>query len=115
MKAPQISEAKFLKSVLILARTLGWSCAHFKTACVQRKDGSKYYATPIQADGKGFPDLVLVRPPRLLFLELKAEGGKLSKEQAEWLDLLMEVPGAEAIPAWPKDWDYLVLLLRGKE
>src|SRR5437667_4476291 len=35
-------------------------------------------------DGAGFPDLVLVRPPRVLFVELKRDAyGKLSPSQVD--------------------------------
>lgn len=34
---------------------------------------------------KGFPDLCLVRPPRLIFAELKSEKGKTSPDQDLWL------------------------------
>src|SRR5258706_15983333 len=37
---------------------------------------------------RGLPDLIAVRPPRLLFLELKAEDGRATREQQEWLALL---------------------------
>lgn len=33
----------------------------------------------------GFPDEIFVRPPRLLVVELKAEDGRVSVEQAAWI------------------------------
>jgi len=38
----------------------------------------------------GFPDLVLIRPPRLIFAELKTDrrGSKTTAEQDEWLEAL---------------------------
>lgn len=33
----------------------------------------------------GFPDLVLCRPPRLIFVELKRESGRTTPKQDEWL------------------------------
>ena len=39
----------------------------------------------------GFPDCVMVKPPRLIFAELKSEKGVVSPEQQEWLDLLEQV------------------------
>lgn len=37
----------------------------------------------------GWPDVVLVRGKRLLFVELKKETGRLSPAQMEWQDLLL--------------------------
>jgi len=36
----------------------------------------------------GFPDLVLVKPPRVAFVELKSETGRLRAEQTTWLEAL---------------------------
>src|SRR5437762_1447114 len=37
---------------------------------------------------QGFPDIVAVRPPRLLFVELKGAKGRVSEEQLAWMDAL---------------------------
>lgn len=84
----KISEDEFQTQVISLARMLGWHVAHFRGVRTQRKDGSIFYQTPVQADGKGFPDLVMVKGRRVIYAELKSEKGKLSQEQKEWLDLL---------------------------
>ena len=39
---------------------------------------------------KGFPDLVLVKDGTLLFVEVKKESGKVSRDQDKWLELLRE-------------------------
>jgi len=36
----------------------------------------------------GFPDLVLVKPPRVLIIELKSAKGRIRPEQQVWLDAL---------------------------
>jgi hypothetical protein len=36
----------------------------------------------------GFPDLVLVRPPEVIFCELKTMRGKTTPEQREWIEAL---------------------------
>lgn len=36
----------------------------------------------------GWPDLVFIRPPRIIFAELKAEDGKLRREQPHVMGLL---------------------------
>jgi hypothetical protein len=79
-----VTEAQFQKWVLQLAKLRGWRVAHFRTA--QTTKGA--YMTPVAADGKGFPDLVLVRNGRLVFAELKAEKGRLGPDQKDWIDAI---------------------------
>jgi hypothetical protein len=56
----------------------------------------------VAGDGKGWPDLTLVRGDRLIFAELKSTEGKLTDDQVEWLTMLGNV-GTVAI--WrPCDW-----------
>jgi len=57
-------EATFQACVVEVARLAGWRTLHIRPA--RRADGS--WRTPIGGDGKGWPDLTLVRPPRLLFV-----------------------------------------------
>jgi hypothetical protein len=78
-----MSEADLQSAVIELARLLGWRVAHFRPA--QTAQG---WRTPVQADGKGFPDLVLVRRERLVFAELKSARGRTSLEQQGWLAAL---------------------------
>jgi hypothetical protein len=74
-----MTERDFQRAVIEAAQLLGWRVAHFRPA--QTKHG---WRTPVQADGKGFPDLVLLRGRELLVRELK-DGGKLTPEQNAWL------------------------------
>lgn len=60
----------------------------------------------------GFPDEVLVRGDRLLFAELKSEGGKLTPEQAAWLEALRAVQHVEVFEWRPADMDAIVEALR---
>jgi VRR-NUC domain len=95
--------------VLEVARLAGWRTLHIRPA--RRADGS--WRTPVAGDGKGWPDLTLVRPPRLLFVELKSERGKLRPEQQDWLDVLRLLPQAEVYLWTPADWNALVQVLTG--
>jgi hypothetical protein len=48
--------------------------------------GWKFYHTwNSMHSAKGFPDCVLVKGSRLLFVELKNETGKIRPEQEEWM------------------------------
>lgn len=103
-----LSEAAFQKQVIQLAQTYGWHVAHFKTAPTQ----AGRWATPVAADGKGFPDLVLVRE-RVIYAELKSLKGKLRMEQAVWLAKLSEA-GSEVYVWKPEDLDVIQDVLCSK-
>jgi hypothetical protein len=102
-------EASFQACVLEVARLGGWRTLHIRPA--RRADGS--WRTPVSGDGQGWPDLTLVRPPRLLFVELKSERGRLSASQADWIGVLRLLPKVEVYVWRPSDWDELVEVLTG--
>jgi hypothetical protein len=101
-----VTEAQFTKQVIETANRLGWMAAHFKAA--QIRPG--VWVTPVQGDGKGFPDLVLVRE-RVIFVELKTEVGKLKPEQKTWLEALWEAD-QEAYVWTPKKTDEIDRILK---
>ena len=84
-QAYKLTEEEFQRMVIEVAYAYKWMVAHFRKARTL-----KGWVTPVQADGKGWPDLVLVRPPRIIFSELKSEKGKLTPEQQNWMTLLKE-------------------------
>jgi hypothetical protein len=90
-----LSEAKWQKLVRRWAKDLGWIVYHAPYA--------------IGAD-KGFPDLVLLRPPKLMFVELKSDKGKLRPEQEEWLENL-QACGIEAYVWRPRDETIVLAVL----
>ena len=77
-----MNEAQFQNTVIDLAQKLGWKVAHFRSA-----QTAKGWRTPVQADGAGFPDLLMIRlrDGRCVVAEIKSEKGRLSELQAEWL------------------------------
>lgn len=92
-----MKEAELQEAVIDTAHTFGWLVAHFRPARTE-----KGWRTPVAADGKGFPDLVLVRD-RILFVELKSEKGRLSPDQALWQEWLTEGDGDHRV--WrPRHW-----------
>lgn len=70
-----------------------------------------YHTHDSRRSQPGFPDLTLVRPGRLIFLELKRIGGKATLDQRCWIEALGTVPGVEARIITPADWDALLALL----
>ena len=108
----KISESDFLNTIIEYAQLRGWLCAHFRSVKVQRQDGSVYYQTPVQAEGKGYPDLCLVRGDRLVFAEVKAISGRVSQEQKEWLEALTHTGKCEVYVWQPNDWDKVEDILK---
>ena len=53
----------------------------------------------------GFPDLVLVKPPRIIFAELKRQRGRVRPMQTVWLDALGGCAGVETYLWRPSDLD----------
>jgi len=84
-----VIESDLHRGVIEAAQLLGWKAAHFRPARTAHG-----WRTPVEADGKGFPDLVLVRD-RVVFAELKCGRNKLSPEQEAWLEALRQA-GVEA-------------------
>ncbi len=69
----KITETQLREQTRDLCKNLGWKF-HFTWSSIHSP--------------KGWPDLVLCRPPRLIFVELKTDKGILSPEQGEWLEAL---------------------------
>lgn len=102
------TEAEFQKQVIDLARLRGFRVAHFRPGRVARK-GKEKYETAVAADGRGWPDLVMIHPTRrgdqlrLIVAELKVGRNTLSEAQKRWLAMFNAV-GVYAVVWTPKDW-----------
>lgn len=99
-------EHPFQQQVEGIARFYGWLIYH-----THRSDRSQ----------PGFPDLVLVRGPELIFAELKTRTGRVDANQQRWLDALrvvsvavddhraagaLDPPPVVDVYVWrPDDWD----------
>lgn len=94
---PAISEAAFMRQVMDLCRIFHWTVYHPQL--------SKW-------SERGWPDLAMVRPPRFVLAELKAENGKTTGFQDQWLTLLRACPGVETYLWRPSDLDAIADLLR---
>ncbi len=84
-----VTEKAFMSTVLDFAKLTHWMT---------------YHAHDSRRSQPGFPDIVMIRPPRLLFCELKSETGQLSQAQQHWLALLRLVPCIETFVWRPSDW-----------
>jgi hypothetical protein len=91
------SEKHFLSRVTRLAELCGWVVWHTLDSTGTRA---------------GEPDLRMVRPPRVVFAELKSEHGRLRLDQAQAIALLEQCPGVEMKIWRPRDWQQIVEVLR---
>lgn len=103
----QLSETMFQEQVTGLANLHGWNWMHILPGLNERGR----YRTPVSGSlGAGWPDLVLVKGDRIVFAELKSEGGRVTGLQQQVLDIL----GASRceVYVWrPSDWDLISELL----
>lgn len=101
LKDGGLSEEAFESQVKDLAKWGGWLYYHTHRS---------------QHSPSGFPDCVLVRPPRLIFAELKTESGEVSPDQQKWLDILPRCPSTEVYLWRPSDLEEIkeVLLCTSK-
>lgn len=75
-RQPAMTETELLGGVLAMAEVCGWRSFHVRPARTQSG-----WRTAVQGDGRGFPDLVLLRPGRQVVAELKSKTGKVTDEQ----------------------------------
>src|SRR5262249_32297407 len=74
--------------------------------------GWKWYSTfDSRRSAAGWPDVALVRPPRLILAELKLDGKKATAAEEKWLDLLGRCRGVEVFVWTPSMWDDIVKAL----
>lgn len=102
------SETEFQREVIKIAKSLGWYVYHALPG-----QGRNRHLT-LFIGKRGFPDLVLCRPPRLIFAELKSERGKPSTDQMEWLDALRAC-GVEVYLWRPSDLETVADVLAHRE
>ncbi len=95
---PKLTEKAFQRQVVQLAAHCAWEL---------------YHTFDSRRSQPGFPDLVLAHTKRgLLFVELKTDTGKLSKEQDRWRLVLLRA-GADARVWRPRDWPEIQATLTG--
>jgi hypothetical protein len=96
-KALRIAEKVFQSQVLQIAKLYRWHA---------------YHPALSKWSERGWPDIALVRPPRLVFAELKSEAGRVTEHQESWLALLAACAGVEAYLWRPSDLERIAELLR---
>ena len=79
-----ITETAFASQVEDLLKMFQWHWCHFRPALT----GAGWRTA--MTGHKGITDYIAVRPPRLIFAELKDEVKETTPEQEKWLELLRE-------------------------
>jgi hypothetical protein len=108
LRLPSPSESAFLEQVLTMAGWYGWRTFHVRPARTLRG-----WRTPIEGSGVGFPDIVAVKPPVVLFCELKSDNGKPTPQQEKWLACLAECREVRTKIFRPSDLDKIACVLSG--
>lgn len=105
------SERAFQAQVTAYARLMGWRVWHDNATNAARRCGSCGAGLHLPRNASGLPDLILVRRPRLVFAELKAERGRTTLAQAAWLAELRACT-QEAYLWRPSSWQEIERVLR---
>jgi len=108
---PGRPEGEFKDMVLALGKLHGWQRAHFLPAVTGRG-----VRTPVQADGKGFPDIIQIHEERkqIFVAELKVDRNKPTAEQKRWLELF-RIVGVPTYLWYPKHWDEIYWVITGEK
>ena len=131
--ALEMSEAEFQRLVIQTAQLYGWLVFHARSTRISQADGTVRHATAM-AGQAGFPDLVLSRGGRLMFLELKVGRNRPKPNQVAWLNSLSGLDCSAAFwvsfdvfpseccsvsqmvaVVYPRHWDWLLAMLRGAD
>lgn len=96
------TEAQFQKRVIQLAESLGWDWMH-----IEPMGSHMGWRTPTKGTLRQWPDLVLLRGARMMFLELKAQ--KAPPPGVDQKRVLQKLSAAaETYTVRPSDWPFLL-------
>lgn len=108
---PRVTEAEWADTFTLLLRSLGWKSMHARAS---RGRGGRGAGWVTAISVVGWPDYVCwnEQQERLIFVELKAEAGKLSDAQTAVLASL-RAAGCSVYVWRPSDFEEAVRVLRG--
>lgn len=92
----ELLEPAFQAQVVGLARAYGWEHIYHAPAggYGSAKTGGRRVAAEQLPEGRGFPDLLLIKGRRLIVAELKTRTGRMRPGQVGWLDAFRMVGAA---------------------
>lgn len=85
-----ITEAAHQRAIIDLAELCGWAW---------------YHVPDSRRCPPGMPDLILCRPPVVLFVECKTDRGRLRPAQTRWLDMLSRCDSVRVVVSRPSEWE----------
>lgn len=100
-----MSENELLAAVLDLAKLYGWRTLHIRPARTE-----KGWRSPVQGDGKGFPDIFAIRGDDILAVELKGVRGNVTNDQQAWLRAFLPHIVNNTQVWRPADWESGLIL-----
>lgn len=104
-------ERSFERQVIQYAEIMGWKVWKDRATNTARRCVTCGAVRRTPRNTAGLPDLILVRRPRVVWAELKAERGKLSDDQRDWLEDLRACH--QECYLWkPSDWPVIEKVLR---
>ncbi len=101
-KPSVLSEAALQKAIIELAERLGWRVYHARPAMTAK---GRWMTAAQGTHSSGWPDLVMLRGPRIVVAELKTdrERSRVSEAQKQWLEAF-EAAGAQVCLWTPSAW-----------
>jgi hypothetical protein len=107
---PKLAERQFHAQVVELATWLRWHCWHDRATNMPRACRACHAPLDFARNDPGWPDLILIRRPRVLFVELKSDRGRLTDAQAQMLAELRACK--QEVYVWrPRDWSKIEKIL----
>lgn len=106
-----ISERRFQAQVVRLAEMFSWKVWHDNASAGRRQCQACGAPVTIPGNPAGLPDLILVRRPRVVWVELKAQRGKLTDDQWAYIEEL-KASRQEAYVWRPSDFKIIERVLR---
>lgn len=105
------SERAFMAQVVAYARMMGWRVQHDNATNAPRRCPSCGIVRHTPRNAPGLPDLLLIRRPRVVWAELKAQRGRLTDDQRAWIEELRAC-GQSAYVWRPSDFEEIERVLR---
>lgn len=104
-----MKESDWMEAATDALTLCGWRWAHVPPT---RRPASRWSS---ENSGKGFPDLVCLRPPDVLWIEVKREGYGPSPEQTTWINGLRASGQSAHVLTFPRDWPLFDSLIARNE